>query len=202
MTFQMFLFYFFATIQVFAGLRMISVRNPVHAALFLVLSFVCAASLWILMEAEFLGLLIVLVYVGAVLVLFLFVVMMLDINIAQIREGFARYLPIAAVAALVMVVQMIWVLNDKVFKASAPPPALPEYNNTEALGEVLYTQYVLQFEIAAVILLVAIIAAIALTLRKRPTTKYQNPGEQIKVKRNDRVRLVQMKAEKNEVEPE
>lgn len=196
MTFQAFLFYFFAGIQVLAALRMITVRNPVHAALFLVLSFVCAASLWILLEAEFLGLLIVLVYVGAVMVLFLFVVMMLDINIAEMREGFASYLPVAAVVALIMVGQMIWVLTSKVFQATAPAAAPADYSNTEALGEVLYTKYVFQFEVAAVILLVAIIAAIVLTLRKRPETKYQNPTEQIKVKRDDRVRLVNMKAEK------
>ncbi|MGV6816783.1 MAG: NADH-quinone oxidoreductase subunit J [Thiotrichales bacterium] len=196
MTFQAFLFYFFAGIQVLAAIRMISVRNPVHAALFLVLSFVCAASLWILLEAEFLGLLIVLVYVGAVMVLFLFVVMMLDINIAEMREGFASYLPVAAVIALIMVAQMIWVLTSKVFQASPPAPATVEHSNTEALGEVLYTQYVFQFEVAAVILLVAIVAAIALTLRRRPETKYQVPAEQIKVKREDRVRMVNMKTEK------
>lgn len=196
MTFQAFLFYFFAGIQVLAALRMITVRNPVHAALFLVLSFVCAASLWMLLEAEFLGLLIVLVYVGAVMVLFLFVVMMLDINIAEMREGFASYLPVAAVIALIMVAQMIWVLTFKVFRAEAPAPAPADYSNTEALGEVLYTQYVFQFEVAAIILLVAIVAAIALTLRRRPETKYQNPTEQIQVKRDDRVRIVSMKAEK------
>jgi NADH-quinone oxidoreductase subunit J len=196
MSFEQFLFYFFAGIQVLAALRVITVRNPVHAALFLVLTFVSASCLWILMEAEFLGLLLVLVYVGAVMVLFLFVVMMLDINITEMREGFASYMPAALVVAVIMVIEMGMVLTQRVFNARPPVDTPADYNNTEALGQVMYTDYVFPFEIAAVVLLVAIIAAIALTLRRRPETKYQTPIEQIKVKRNDRVRLVKMKAEK------
>ena len=198
MTFVQFLFYFFAAIQILAALRVITVRNPVHAALFLVLTFVSAACLWILMEAEFLGLLLVLVYVGAVMVLFLFVVMMLDINIAEIREGFASYAPAALVVAIVMVIEMGMVLTHRIFNVRPPLEKASDVSNTEAIGQVMYTDYVYPFEIAAVVLLVAIIAAIALTLRRRPETKYQTPIEQIRVKRNDRVRLVKMKAEKKE----
>ena len=198
MTFVQFLFYFFAAIQILAALRVITVRNPVHAALFLVLTFVSAACLWILMEAEFLGLLLVLVYVGAVMVLFLFVVMMLDVNIAEIREGFASYAPVALVVAVVMVIEMGMVLTQRIFNVRPPLEKANGIGNTEAIGQVMYTDYVYPFEIAAVVLLVAIIAAIALTLRRRPETKYQTPIEQIRVKRNDRVRLVKMKAEKKE----
>ncbi len=198
MTFVQFLFYFFASIQVLAALRVVSVKNPVHAALFLVLTFVSAACMWILMEAEFLGLLLVLVYVGAVMVLFLFVVMMLDVNIAEMREGFARYMPAALVVAIIMVIEMGMVLTQRIFNARPPIEKVSELSNTEAIGTVMYTDYVYPFEIAAVVLLVAIIAAISLTLRRRPATKYQTPIEQIKVRRNDRVRLVSMKAEKKE----
>ncbi len=198
MTFVQFLFYFFAAIQVLAALRVITVRNPVHAALFLVLTFVSASCLWILMEAEFLGLLLVLVYVGAVMVLFLFVVMMLDINIAEMREGFARYAPAALVVAIIMVIEMALVLTQRVFHVRPPLEQATDVSNTEAIGQVMYTDYVYPFEIAAVVLLVAIIAAIALTFRRRPETKYQTPIEQIRVKRNDRVRLVKMAAEKKE----
>ena len=198
MTFVQFLFYFFAAIEILAAVRVITVRNPVHAALFLVLTFVSAACLWILMEAEFLGLLLVLVYVGAVMVLFLFVVMMLDINIAEIREGFASYAPAALVVAIVMVIEMGMVLTQRIFDVRPALEKTAEVGNTEAIGQVMYTDYVYPFEIAAVVLLVAIIAAIALTLRRRPETKYQTPIEQIKVRRNDRVRLVKMKAEKKE----
>ncbi len=198
MTFVQFLFYFFASIQVLAALRVVSVKNPVHAALFLVLTFVSAACMWILMEAEFLGLLLVLVYVGAVMVLFLFVVMMLDVNVAEMREGFARYMPAALVVAIIMVIEMGMVLTQRIFNARPPIEKVSELSNTEAIGTVMYTDYVYPFEIAAVVLLVAIIAAISLTLRRRPATKYQTPIEQIKVRRNDRVRLVSMKAEKKE----
>lgn len=196
MTFVQFLFYFFAAIQVLAALRVVTVKNPVHAALFLVLTFVSAACMWILLEAEFLGLLLVLVYVGAVMVLFLFVVMMLDVNIAEMREGFVSYMPAALVVAIIMVVEMAMVLTQRVFNVRPPVEKATEVSNTEAIGAVMYTDYVYPFEIAAVVLLVAIIAAIALTLRRRPATKYQTPIEQIKVRRNDRVRLVSMKAEK------
>ncbi len=198
MTFVQFLFYFFAAIQVLAALRVVTVKNPVHAALFLVLTFVSAACMWILLEAEFLGLLLVLVYVGAVMVLFLFVVMMLDVNIAEMREGFASYMPVALVVAIIMVVEMGMVLTQRIFNVRPPVEKAADVSNTEAIGAVMYTDYVYPFEIAAVILLVAIIAAISLTLRRRSATKYQTPIEQIKVRRNDRVRLVSMKAEKKE----
>ncbi len=199
MNFETFVFYFLAAILLFAGLRVITARNPVHAALFLVLAFFTAAGIWLLLEAEFLAITLVLVYVGAVMVLFLFVVMMLDINVAKLREGFWDYLPLAAAVAVLMVIEMVVVLGGRYFglgKFPAPIPHAADYSNTRELGRVLYTEYVYPFEIAAVILLVAIIAAIALTMRRRKTTKYQNPAQQVRVKRADRVRLVSMPAEK------
>lgn len=195
MNFQVFVFYFFATVMVLSALRMITVRNPVHAVLFLVLTFFTSAALWLLLEAEFLAIALVLVYVGAVMVLFLFVVMMLDINVARMREGFIRFLPVGVFVAFVMVVEMALVVGSKVFDVQQPERAASDFSNTEALGKVLYTDYIYPFEIAGVILLVAIIAAITLTLRRRPETKYQNPARQIKVRRADRVRLVKMKSE-------
>jgi len=187
-----------AAILVFAATRVITVRNPVHAALHLVLAFFTCAGLWLLLEAEFLAITLVLVYVGAVMVLFLFVVMMLDINTAPLREGFIRYLPVGLTVAALMILEMYLVLRSKYFDAeSMPEPArhAADYSNTRELGSVLYTDYVYPFEIASVILVVAIIAAIALTLRKRPETKMQNPAEQVKVRSTDRVRLVKMEAE-------
>ncbi|MEN8130635.1 MAG: NADH-quinone oxidoreductase subunit J [Pseudomonadota bacterium] len=195
MTFQEFVFYLFASVMVLSALRMITVRNPVHAALFLVLTFFTSAALWLLLEAEFLAITLVLVYVGAVMVLFLFVIMMLDINIAKLREGFIRFLPVGVVVALIMVTEMILVVTTGEFTAQQPQPAAADFSNIEALGKVLYTDYVYPFEIAAVILLVAIIAAIALTMRRRPETKYQNPAKQVRVRSQDRVRLVNMKSE-------
>lgn len=195
MSFQVFVFYLFATVMVLSALRMITVRNPVHAALFLVLTFFTSAGLWLLLEAEFLAIALVLVYVGAVMVLFLFVVMMLDINVARMREGFIRFLPVGVFVAFIMVVEMALVVGSRVFDVQQPERAPPDFSNTEALGKVLYTDYIYPFEIAGVILLVAIIAAITLTLRRRPETKYQNPARQIKVRRDDRVRLVKMKSE-------
>lgn len=195
MTFHQFVFYFFAFVMVVSALRMITIRNPVHAALFLVLTFFTAAAVWMLLEAEFLAIALVLVYVGAVMVLFLFVVMMLDINVARLREGFIRFLPVGLFVAVVMVIEMALVVGSKVFDAQQPQPATADFSNTELLGSVLYTDYVYPFEIAAAILLVAIIAAIALTLRRRPQTKYQNPAAQVKVRKQDRVRLVSMKTE-------
>jgi len=205
MNFETFVFYFLAAILLFAGLRVITARNPVHAALFLVLAFFTAAGIWLLLEAEFLAITLVLVYVGAVMVLFLFVVMMLDINLAKLREGFWDYLPLAATVAILMVVEMVVVLGGKYFglgKFGSPIPHAADYSNTKELGRVLYTEYVYPFEIAAVILLVAIVAAIALTMRRRKTTKYQNPAEQVRVKRADRIRLVSMPAEKPAAEAE
>ena len=195
MSFQLFVFYFFATVMVLSALRMITVRNPVHAALFLVLTFFTSAALWLLLEAEFLAIALVLVYVGAVMVLFLFVVMMLDINVAKMREGFIRFMPIGVFVALIMVLEMALVVGSKLFDVQQPEPAAADFSNTEALGRVLYTDYIYPFEIAGVILLVAIIAAITLTLRRRPETKYQNPARQIKARREERVRLVKMNSD-------
>jgi NADH-quinone oxidoreductase subunit J len=192
MTFQQLVFYFFAVMMVAAAVRMISVRNPVHAALYLVLTFFTSAALWMLMEAEFLAITLVLVYVGAVMVLFLFVVMMLDVNITAVRSGFIRYLPLGIAVAAVMVIEMALVVGSKSFRIDQPAGDSANASNTEALGNVLYTQYVYPFEIAAVILLVAIVAAITLTLRRRPQTKHQDPAAQISVRRADRVRLVKI----------
>lgn len=192
-------FYFFAAIMLFAALRVITARNPVHAALFLVLSFFTAAGLWLLLEAEFLAIALVLVYVGAVMVLFLFVVMMLDINLDRLREGYWDYLIPALIVAGIMVAEMALVLGGRYFDLDGmPQPAAHavDYSNTRELGRLIYTDYVYPFEIAAVILLVAIVAAIALTLRHRKDTKYIDPAEQMKVRRQDRVRMVSMPSEK------
>jgi NADH-quinone oxidoreductase subunit J len=198
MDFTRFVFYALAAILVYAAARVITVRNPVHAALHLVLAFFTCAGLWLLLDAEFLAITLVLVYVGAVMVLFLFVVMMLDINVAPLREGFIRYLPLGIAVAVLIVLEMGMVVGARFFGPQAvaiPAHHAASYSNTEALGSVLYTDYVYPFEIAAVILLVAIIAAIALTMRRRPETKYQNPATQVAVRRADRVRLVKMRAE-------
>ena len=199
MNFEVFVFYLFSAILLFAAVRVITARNPVHSALFLVLAFFTAAGLWLLLEAEFLAITLVLVYVGAVMVLFLFVVMMLDINLDRLREGFWDYLPLAAIVAVLMMLEMGVVLGGKYFGLTQMPTPVthgPEYSNTKELGRLLYTEYVYPFEIAAVILLVAIVAAIALTLRRRKNAKSQDPAQQVRVKRQDRVRLVSMAAEK------
>ncbi len=201
MNFETIIFYVFAAILVFAALRVIMARNPVHSALFLVLAFFTAAAIWMLLRAEFLAITLVLVYVGAVMVLFLFVVMMLDINLDQMRAGFWSYLPLGATVAALMVLEMALVLGGHYFGLEElPAPADPGagYSNTRELGLVLYTDYVYPFELAAVVLLVAIIAAIALTMRKRKDTKYQDPSRQVRVKRADRVRLVSMPSETEE----
>ena len=180
MNFEPFVFYLFSAILLFAGMRVITARNPVHAALFLVLAFFTASGLWLLLEAEFLAITLVLVYVGAVMVLFLFVVMMLDINLEKLREGFWDYLPLAAIVSVLMVLEMVVILGGKHFglkQMPAPVAHGPEYSNTKELGRLLYTEYVYPFEIAAVILLVAIVAAIALTMRRRKNTKYQKERE-------------------------
>jgi len=201
MTYTTAIFYFFAAILVFAGLRVITARNPVHAALFLVLAFFTAAGLWMLLEAEFLAITLVLVYVGAVMVLFLFVVMMLDINLDKLREGFWDYLPLAGFVSVLLVIEMALILGSRHFGLDVmvtPEPHAADYSNTKELGRLLYTDYVYAFELAAVILLVAIVAAIALTLRRRKDSKYIDPAEQVKVKRNDRLRIVKMQSEKKQ----
>ncbi|HZM34804.1 MAG TPA: NADH-quinone oxidoreductase subunit J [Burkholderiales bacterium] len=186
-------FYIFAAVLLYAGLRVITSRNPVHGALHLVLAFFTAAGLWLLLYAEFLAIVLVVVYVGAVMVLFLFVVMMLDINLERVREGFWRNLPVALLVGGVMVAEMIAVLASRSLDPKGPPAGV---SNTRQLGRVLYTDYAYAFEVAAVVLLVAIIAAIALTLRRRKDTRRQAPGEQVKVRRAERVKLVSMPAEK------
>ena len=200
MTFQTFIFWAFAVVLVGSAVGVITARNPVHSALLLVLAFFTSAGLWIQLEAEFLTIALVLVYVGAVMVLFLFVVMMLDINLERLREGFWSYLPLGGVVAALLVLEMGAVLWGNYAGAGAQAPApLPQgYSNTKALGMLLYTEYVYPFEIAAVILLVAIVAAIALTLRHRKTTKYQDAAQQINIQRKDRVRIVSMPAEKKQ----
>lgn len=201
MTFETIIFYTFAAIMLFAAGRVITARNPVHSALFLVLAFFTAAAIWMLLQAEFLAITLVLVYVGAVMVLFLFVVMMLDINLDKLREGFWRleYLIPALLIAVLLVVEAAAILSGTRFgieQTGVPVDHPAGYSNTKVLGRVLYTQYVYPFELAAVLLLVAIVAAIALTHRGRKSTKAQDPGKQVLVKRNDRVRLVKMAAEK------
>lgn len=195
------LFYAFAAVLVGAALGVILARNPVHAVMFLVLAFFQSAVLWLLAEAEFLAIVLVLVYVGAVMVLFLFVVMMLDINVEKVRGGFTRYAPLGVIVAGLMVVelvQVIW-LRGRGSGVATGFQATPEgYSNTEALGAVLYTEHVYAFEIAAVILLLAIVAAITLTMRRRPGLKKQNISSQVAVKSSDRVRLVSMPSEKRE----
>ncbi|NLR74059.1 MULTISPECIES: NADH-quinone oxidoreductase subunit J [Leeia] len=196
MSLQLITFYLFATILVVAALRVVTARNPVHAALFLVLSFVTASGLWVLIQAEFLGVGLVLIYVGAVMVLFLFVVMMLNIDIETIRKGFWKSLPLAGVVAAIMVGELVLLLKQRGADVGAPNGVLVQASNSKALGKLLYTDYIYAFEVAGVLLLVAIIAAVALTLRHRKDQKYVDPGMQAKVKREDRVRLVQMAAEK------
>ena len=196
---QQIVFYLFASMLVLSALMVITVRNPVRAALFLVLAFFSASAIWLLLQAEFLAITLVLVYVGAVMVLFLFVVMMLDINTAPLKEGFIRYLPLGLAVAVIVVLELSMVLGPENFgldMIAAPVAHTQEFSNTKAIGMILYTDYVYPFEIAAVILLVAIIAAIALTFRRREGTKSQKPEEQVAVRREDRVRIVKMKSEK------
>ena len=197
MPFDLVVFYLFASILVCAASMVIFVRNPVHAALFLVLSFFASAAIWLLLEAEFLAMVLVLVYVGAVMVLFLFVVMMLDINLAVLKEGFVKFLLIGGLIAVVMLGLMIGVVGPDKFgtdQVPAPERHTAEYSNTEELGRVLYTDYVYVFEIAAVILLVAIIAAIMLSLRKTRSGRTPKVHEQVAVRKEDRLRIVKMDA--------
>lgn len=200
MEFRTFVFYFLAVILVFASLRIITLRNPVHAALHLVLAFFSAAGVWLLLQAEFLAIALILVYVGAVMVLFLFVVMLLDINLDRLREGFWSYLPLGAVVALVIVAEMGLVLTSiygEVLESDVPQAAA-DYSNVQAVGRLLFTEYVYPFELASVVLLIGVIAAVALTLRGKRKSKSVNPSQQVFVKAEDRVRLVQMPAEKND----
>ena len=197
MTLNTALFYVFASILLFASFRVITARSPVYAALFLVLAFFNAACLWMLLRAEFLAIVLVLVYVGAVMVLFLFVVMMLDVGSESLREGFWTHFPVAALVGVVIALEMAAVLLPGFRLTDAPvaDAAALKLGNTKMLGIEVYTRYLYPLQIAAVLLLVAIIAAIALTLRKRKDSKYQNPSEQVKAKAANRVRIVQMKAE-------
>lgn len=201
MAFEQVIFYVFSVILLGSAAAVITIRNPVYAALCLVLTFFTCSAIWLLLEAEFLAITLVLVYVGAVMVLFLFVVMMLDINLAPLREGFTKYLPFGIIVALIILFEMGVVLGPEYFGFDQMPSPTPHgegYSNTKELGRILYTVYVYPFEIAAVILLVAIVAAIALTMRRRPEVKRQTPGKQVQVRRDDRVRLVSMAAEKKE----
>lgn len=196
MSFETIVFYVFAAIIIYAALRVITARNPVHAVLFLVLAFISSAGIWILLEAEFLAITLVLVYVGAVMVLFLFVVMMLDINLVRMREGFWRWLPFGAVLAGLIGFEMIWVLGDTDISAGMSPlKHAADYSNTKELGRLIYTDYVYPFEIAAVLLLVAMVAAIALTMRRRKDAKSQVVAEQVAVQKSDRLRIVTMPSE-------
>jgi NADH-quinone oxidoreductase subunit J len=201
MTFHTAVFYAFAAILVFAALRVITSRNPVHAALWLVLSFFSAAGVWMLLQAEFLAIVLVLVYVGAVMVLFLFVVMMLDVNFDRMRERFRSYIPVGATVGILVLVEMALVLVGGYLlpgSTPVPSPAPANFSNTRALGLQIYTDYAYPLEIAAVLLLVAIIAAIALTHRERRESKYQNPSEQVRVRASDRLRILHMPSEKRE----
>lgn len=202
MSIEKIIFYAFAFILLFSASMVITVRNPVRAALFLILSFFTSAGIWLLLDAEFLAMTLVLVYVGAVMVLFLFVVMMLDIDLAPLQEGFAKYLPLGILVAALITIEMIAVLGAPHFGleiVAAPIPHPADYSNTKEIGLLLYTVYVYPFEIASVILTVAIVAAITLTLREKKS-KSQNISEQVRVRRNDRLRIVKMDAVKREKE--
>jgi NADH-quinone oxidoreductase subunit J len=193
------LFYIFGTILVLAALGVIASRNPVYSALALVLCFVTSAAIWLLIEAEFLAVVLVLVYVGAVMVLFLFVVMMLDINVEELRSGFTRYAWLGWLTALAVIIEMvgvIWVRGVGIDVSKGPVPTTQDYSNTLELGQVMYTKYAYPFELAAVLLLVAIVAAISLTMRKRPGLKMQDISKQVGVRAKDRVRIVKMDSEK------
>jgi NADH-quinone oxidoreductase subunit J len=195
------LFWTFSVVLVLAALGVITSRNPVYSALLLVLCFFTSAAIWLLLEAEFLAIVLVLVYVGAVMVLFLFVVMMLDINIEEIRTGFTRYAPLGALVALIVIVEIVSVVWGRQIaheSVTAVPPPLPDastYSNTRELGKLLYTEYVYPFQLAAVILLVAIVAAIVLTMRQRGGYKQQDISKQVSVRARDRVRVLKMESE-------
>jgi NADH-quinone oxidoreductase subunit J len=201
MNLETIVFFLFAALSVFAAVRVITARNPVHAALFLVLAFFSMAGIWMLLEAEFLAITLVLVYVGAVMVLFLFVVMMLDVDLIQLREGFWRWFPFGVALAMAMVGEMVWVLGGRQTAETGSNIVrhAADYSNTKELGRLIYTDYVYPFELAAVLLLIAIVAAIALTLRQRRTAKRQDPSKQVKVKSTDRLRIVSVPSSKKTV---
>lgn len=193
------LFYVFGTFLVLAALGVITSRNPVYSALSLVVCFITSAAIWLLIEAEFLAVVLVLVYVGAVMVLFLFVVMMLDINIEELRAGFTRFAWLGwltAAAVIVEIVGVVWVRGLGIDVSKSPTPTAADYSNTLELGQVIYTKYAYPLELAAVLLLVAIVAAISLTMRRRPGSKVQDIGKQVAVNAKDRVRIVKMESEK------
>ena len=192
------LFYVFAALVVIAAIGVITARNPVHCALFLVFAFLTSAVIWLLLEAEFLAVTLLVVYVGAVMVLWLFVVMMLDIDLTKLKQGFTRYAPLGTLVALIVIAQIglvVWVRNLGLEPATPPAPKPAGYSNTAELGELLYTQFLYPFEVAAVILLVAIVAAITLTMRRRPGQKVQDINRQVAVRAKDRIRIVKMDAE-------
>ena len=192
------LFYAFAALVVIAAIGVITARNPVHCALFLVFAFITSAVIWLLLEAEFLAVTLLVVYVGAVMVLWLFVVMMLDIDLAKLKQGFTRYAPLGVLIALIVIAQIglvVWVRNLGLEPGTPPVPKPAGYSNTAELGELLYTEFLYPFEVAAVILLVAIVAAITLTMRRRPGQKVQDINRQVAVRARDRIRIVKMDAE-------
>lgn len=193
------IFYFFSAVLILSALGVVTFRNPVYAALLLVLAFFSSAGIWLLLEAEFLAITLVLVYVGAVMVLFLFVVMMLDINLDKLREGFWKWFPFGTLIAVVIAVEIGLVMMGDQFKQVAPLlPKASDYSNTKELGRLIYTEYVYVFELAAVVLLVAMVAAIALTLRHRTDKRSPNPSNQVKVNRKDRIRMINMAPETKE----
>ena len=196
--FELIIFFGYATVLVCAALGVIISRNPIHSVMFLVLSFFTSAILWLLLEAEFLAMTLVLVYVGAVMVLFLFVVMMLNIDTSTVRSHFMRYAPLGVLIALVGVGEVwsvFWLRSEGLSTLAKPVAAPADYSNTAELGAVLYTEHVYAFELASFVLLLAIIAAIVLTMRRRPGLKVQDISKQVAVKRDDRLRIVKMKAE-------
>jgi NADH-quinone oxidoreductase subunit J len=195
---ELLVFYFFGTVLVISASMVVTIRNPVFAALFLVLCFFSSAAIWLILQAEFLAIALVLVYVGAVMVLFLFVVMMLDINIARLREGFVKFLPVGIIVALLMLVAMSLVIASGYFNREEPAIQVSQvagYSNTTQLGKALFTEYLYPFEVAGVILLVAIIAAISLTMRKPRSNKTQKPSLQVRARKQERLRIIKMKAE-------
>jgi NADH-quinone oxidoreductase subunit J len=201
MTFEQLVFYFLASVAVIAAGLVITVRNPVRAAMFLILTFFTVAVIWLLLEAEFLAMVLVLVYVGAVMVLFLFVVMMLDIDTDQLREGFATYLPIGTMVAVIILMELAIIFSSGPFdleQMPAPAAAAADYGNTHQLGLLLYTYYAYPFELAAVLLLLAMVAAISLGLRGQSSSKRQNPDAQVRTRKQDRLRIVKMNAEKQD----